>query len=952
MTQATPKDYWISATALYIELNALGNPDYIQASCVSGSVIMCYMKGIPGLDLDAGHNPRRWSLQASPTVFNTHTEKYVYVAIPRHNDNNTAFVVFPSEVIDIYGCTHSHDGYDDDVIKQIGSEDYYYIYLQASLTSSGDNGTINREWRNGKAPVTGLLDTYEQRINPTDSEWYQYSTVSGLLTFLKNLTMKTSTLFINLFAHKLQIKSYGEEKGSITFENGGGEIEKVAEFGSLSDKSANQIATPSYLFDREKEVENKYLRKDQADKTEFGLEMASLKVNGNADVQGTHTSAQASIKGDLTMGDVDMPFERGIAGAAIYRDETGYHIQTDFLTVTKKMFATEVEVQQVSHIGGQVMLTAASCVAYKATQPNPTFYRVYFRSTDGEKSITNDWRVGDLAYCKTFNIKAGTTDNYANTYYWRKVIACGTENYQGERLHYIDMSASACDAYSGEPSVDDHIVQLGNVSDASRQGATILGGAGEMFGLYIFKGINDFTLANKLVDEISPSRVRIEANELRIIVGDETKTIEDYVNEQGKTIVKDLESFEIFQVRTNDVPTLENEPYISWTEEEKVKYSTVTTQAVYLNGDGRTWMFTYKDGTYAWEEFTDPYLLAAMSKAEEAFANSSAEKVAQNVKQELAKKESMEINGKLESITKGTIFTLESGEMFVGTYTLQGNGTYTPTITNMSGLLTSRGLAQIFAEGETDVKAAITAYISGDESGITLSADRISISSSGGKTGLGKYWSIDAYGNAVLNDVLAHNVTVEGVINNLINTIDVANGINADKIITNEGEDYLDILNLGDIINIQNYNSNSNGLYLPYYINATFNKRTYTKYGTGESHPITPAELKHLIGRKVTIFFGSGINVNKLYYGYYLTPHEGSSLSGLVNGTPTAILPTGGVMGIPMSAGGMVHLEFKVFQFYDENKRTWTYGYAWVASTMEAGVNTLDTDTNWNGVSE
>ena len=32
MTQATPKDYWISSSALHIELNALGNPDYIQES--------------------------------------------------------------------------------------------------------------------------------------------------------------------------------------------------------------------------------------------------------------------------------------------------------------------------------------------------------------------------------------------------------------------------------------------------------------------------------------------------------------------------------------------------------------------------------------------------------------------------------------------------------------------------------------------------------------------------------------------------------------------------------------------------------------------------------------------------------------------------------------------------------------------------------------------------------
>ena len=74
-TQATTKDYWIAPTALTIELNALGRPDFIQASCMSGAQILVYIKGIIGYD--AGHNYRRWPLQAAPTVFNSHTEKYV-----------------------------------------------------------------------------------------------------------------------------------------------------------------------------------------------------------------------------------------------------------------------------------------------------------------------------------------------------------------------------------------------------------------------------------------------------------------------------------------------------------------------------------------------------------------------------------------------------------------------------------------------------------------------------------------------------------------------------------------------------------------------------------------------------------------------------------------------------------------------------------------------------------
>ena len=134
MTVATTRDYWISPNALHIERNAMSNPDYIQASCVSGAQILVYIKDI--ISYDAGHNYRRWSLQASPTVFNTHTEKYVYVAIPRDSVTSTAMVVFPSEMLDIYGKNEKQE--------QVGSENYYYIFLQGILSSSGDNGTEPR----------------------------------------------------------------------------------------------------------------------------------------------------------------------------------------------------------------------------------------------------------------------------------------------------------------------------------------------------------------------------------------------------------------------------------------------------------------------------------------------------------------------------------------------------------------------------------------------------------------------------------------------------------------------------------------------------------------------------------------------------------------------------------------------------------------------------------------
>lgn len=236
MTQATPKDYWISPNALFIEKNALDNPDYIQASCASGAQILVYVKDV--ISYDAGHNYRRWKLQAVPTVFNTHTEKYVYVAIPRDMDSNDpALVVFPSEEIDIYGLNAEGE--------QVGLDKYYYIFLQGVLTSSGDNGTVPRDWKQGCTIVSGYLSSDEALSNVTiDTEWYKYSSVDGRVTFLKDITMEPDTKFLELYAQNLTIVS----GGGIAFADQS-RIVGVAD-SNTDVNSTDRIATPKYVADK------------------------------------------------------------------------------------------------------------------------------------------------------------------------------------------------------------------------------------------------------------------------------------------------------------------------------------------------------------------------------------------------------------------------------------------------------------------------------------------------------------------------------------------------------------------------------------------------------------------------------------------------------------------------------------------------------------------------------
>ena len=284
MVQATPRDYWISPTALNFTFNALNLPDYVQVSCVSGAQILVYVKGI--IPYDDGHNYRRWTLQAAPTVFNTHTAKFVYVALPRDmQSSQSALVVFPSEEIDIYGQNASGE--------QIGSDDRFYIFLQGIISSSGDNGTVERGWQ--QAPSMGYLSSDEALdAGPTDTEWYEYA--AGVLTFLKDLTMKAGTAFIQLMARSLTILS----GGSIQFEGQDGQLTGIAS-STTPVTAPDKAVTPAYM-------DTNALSKAHSDSTPYDIAMRNLAVRGKADIFGNTV-----IGGTLQVGD----YAQGLMGAQV-----------------------------------------------------------------------------------------------------------------------------------------------------------------------------------------------------------------------------------------------------------------------------------------------------------------------------------------------------------------------------------------------------------------------------------------------------------------------------------------------------------------------------------------------------------------------------------------------------------------------------------------------------------
>lgn len=194
-TEAKSTNYWISSTALYIQLNAMGEPDYIQCSVVSGASVLCYMSDVPGLGYDAGHNYQRWTLAAYPSIFPDSKKKYVYAAIPRQrlSDNDQATIVFPSQRIDLYGkvIIEPQDGGGSTGVtegEQIGNEQFYYIFLQGIISEvkTGDDGvTRMREWQ--QHVDCGSLATDEALASGGEGQWWKYNSVSDTVTFLKTI---------------------------------------------------------------------------------------------------------------------------------------------------------------------------------------------------------------------------------------------------------------------------------------------------------------------------------------------------------------------------------------------------------------------------------------------------------------------------------------------------------------------------------------------------------------------------------------------------------------------------------------------------------------------------------------------------------------------------------------------------------------------------------------------
>ena len=248
--------------------------------------------------------------------------------------------------------------------------------------------------------------------------------------------------------------------------------------------------------------------------------------------QFTRKDVDDTVRGLLSMlkGIQSDDYSTGLLGAgfALKKGADGKsYAEVDRLLVRWQAVFNELNIKQTSYVGGEAVFSPASmqCVRVEETEIPTNFvqladsngtllndingvalmaststakvYRCYFKQNDGEKTIYNQFAIGDQAMCRQFNIKTDSTATTVNRYYWRKVIGVGDD--------FIDLSVEDCMTGSDEPQAGDDIVTVGNATEPQRQNAIIISSYGEDApSLKLYEHISDYVLSGKDVIVISP----------------------------------------------------------------------------------------------------------------------------------------------------------------------------------------------------------------------------------------------------------------------------------------------------------------------------------------------------------------------------------------------------------------------------------------------------------------
>lgn len=180
-----------------------------------------------------------------------------------------------------------------------------------------------------------------------------------------------------------------------------------------------------------------------------------------------------------------------VSGGTFRTDEQGNtYIEADNIFIRKKAIIQETQVNRVTHIAGEYIISSASFAGLFRVEEFETYYRCY--ADDGTVAPQNDFVVGDMAICRAVD----RTSVLKPRYYWRKVVGIGD--------NYIDLSKTDADTGSDIPVAGDAVIQLGydpvvgGTEEPGRQNAIIISSVAiDAPSIKMLQGIDSYTLEGK-----------------------------------------------------------------------------------------------------------------------------------------------------------------------------------------------------------------------------------------------------------------------------------------------------------------------------------------------------------------------------------------------------------------------------------------------------------------------
>lgn len=225
---------------------------------------------------------------------------------------------------------------------------------------------------------------------------------------------------------------------------------------------------------------------------------------------------------------VSAAFRSGALGSGFklgdYNGSGDSYLEVDRLLVRKAAEFVRLVIRELQSVGGEIVLSPAAMkisnvVYFEKFTVLPEYdgsplrydvYRCYFSQKKGDEEIENQFVMGDLVRCQTFNVKEGVSENVKNRYYWRKVYKVGKD--------FIDLLADDCDTGSDVPQAGDELVQMGNTTDTARQSVVVLSAYGaDAPSLKMYEGVDSYSLENKEVFVLSRQEMFAIADKFRFV---------------------------------------------------------------------------------------------------------------------------------------------------------------------------------------------------------------------------------------------------------------------------------------------------------------------------------------------------------------------------------------------------------------------------------------------------